>query len=75
MDIDLNKRYQTMLVLWFALLMSVVMYLVLTRLVTPSINKDLDNSLRFIDLRFNGVGDGPRRNFVSGKKQAPRTLG
>jgi MFS family permease len=46
MDIDLNKRYQTMLVLWFALLMSVVMYLVLTLLVRPSINRDLDNSLR-----------------------------
>jgi hypothetical protein len=46
MEIDLIKRYQTMIVLWFALLMSVVMYFVFTLLVTPSINKDLDNSRR-----------------------------
>lgn len=46
MEIDLIKRYQTLIVLWFALLMSVVMYFVFTLLVTPSINKDLDNSRR-----------------------------
>jgi hypothetical protein len=46
MEIDLNKRYQTMIVLWFALLMSVGMYVVFTLLVRPNINKDLDDSLR-----------------------------
>jgi hypothetical protein len=46
MEIDLNKRYQTMIVLWFAMLMSVGMSFVFTLLVTPHINKDLDNSLR-----------------------------
>jgi hypothetical protein len=46
MEIDLIKRYQTMIVLWFALLMSVVMYFVYTLLVTPNVNKDLDDSLR-----------------------------
>lgn len=46
MEIDLNKRYLTMIVLWFALLMSVSMYVVFTLLVTPNINKDLDISLR-----------------------------
>lgn len=38
--IDLNKRYQTMLVLWFALLMSVVMYFVFLLVATPPLNSD-----------------------------------
>jgi hypothetical protein len=46
MEIDLSKRYMTMIVLWFALLMSVGMYVVFMLIVTPNINKDLDNSLR-----------------------------
>lgn len=46
MENDLNKRYLTMIVFWFALLMSIVMYFVFTLLVTPNINNDLDNSLR-----------------------------
>ena len=35
MDIDLNKRYQTLLVLWFALLMSIVLYFIVALLVVP----------------------------------------
>ena len=35
MDVDLNKRYQTLLVLWFALLMSIVLYFVVALLVVP----------------------------------------
>ena len=35
MEIDLNKRYQTMLTLWFALLMSVVMYFVFVQIAAP----------------------------------------
>src|SRR4029453_19474587 len=31
MEIDLNKRYQTMLTLWFALLMSVGIYFVIAK--------------------------------------------
>ena len=37
MELDLNKRYQTMLTLWFALLMSVVMYFVFLQIVAPDI--------------------------------------
>ena len=37
MEVDLNKRYQTMLTLWFALLMSVVMYFVFVQIAAPSI--------------------------------------
>jgi hypothetical protein len=33
MDIDLDKRYQTLLFLWFALLMSIVLYFVVALLV------------------------------------------
>jgi hypothetical protein len=46
MEIDLNKRYLTMIVLWFALLTSMAMYFVFTLVVTPNVNKDLDTSLR-----------------------------
>ena len=37
MEVDLNKRYQTMLILWFALLMSVVMYFVFLQVAASSI--------------------------------------
>lgn len=37
MEVDLNKRYQTMLILWFALLMSVVMYFIFVRIAAPPI--------------------------------------
>src|SRR6185436_15835217 len=36
MELDFDKRYQTMIVLWFALLMSVVMYFVLSQLAPPA---------------------------------------
>lgn len=35
MDVDLNKRYQTLLFLWFALLMSIVLYFVVALLAAP----------------------------------------
>jgi hypothetical protein len=35
MEVDLNKRYQTLLVLWFALLMSIVLYFVVALLAVP----------------------------------------
>ena len=37
METDFNKRYQTLLVLWFGLMMSVVMYFIVS-LVAPAIN-------------------------------------
>jgi hypothetical protein len=37
MEIDLNSRYQTLIVLWFALLMSVVMFFVISFLAAPDI--------------------------------------
>ena len=42
MEANLDKRYQTLVVLWFALLMSVVMYFVFS-LVTPAINSQPGN--------------------------------
>ncbi|MGH9930423.1 MAG: hypothetical protein ACREA9_14525 [Pyrinomonadaceae bacterium] len=36
MEVDLSKRYQTMITLWFALLLSVVMYFLVALLVAPS---------------------------------------
>ena len=39
-QIDLNKRYQTMLTLWFALLMSVVMYLVFLFVAAPPLSTE-----------------------------------
>ena len=36
MEIDINKRYQTMIILWFALLISVVMYFVVSQLAPPA---------------------------------------
>jgi hypothetical protein len=35
MDVDLNNRYQTLLVLWFALLMSIVLYFIVALLAVP----------------------------------------
>jgi hypothetical protein len=35
MDIDLNKRYQTLVILWFALLMSVGFYFMVLMFVAP----------------------------------------
>lgn len=39
-QIDLNKRYQTMLTLWFALLISVGMYFVFLRLAAPPLSTE-----------------------------------
>ena len=36
MELDFDKRYQTMIVLWFALLMSVAMYFVVSQLAPPA---------------------------------------
>jgi len=36
MELDFDKRYQTMLILWFALLMSVAMYFVVSQLAPPA---------------------------------------
>ncbi|HEY8187302.1 MAG TPA: hypothetical protein VIF64_14605 [Pyrinomonadaceae bacterium] len=45
MDTNLDKRYQTLIVLWFAILMSVLMYFVLTLLSTPAASKPRNSSL------------------------------
>lgn len=37
MEVDLNKRYQTMLILWFALLMSIVIYFVFLQIAAPPV--------------------------------------
>ena len=43
MATDLDTRYRTMLILWFALLMSVVMFFVMTIVVAPvPFNRDRD---------------------------------
>jgi hypothetical protein len=38
MEIDLNTRYQTMIILWFALLMSVGMFIVISVVVAPDLS-------------------------------------
>ena len=43
MEPDLIKRHQTMIVLWFALSMSIVMFFVLSLLVPPRIINDPNN--------------------------------
>lgn len=47
MELDLNKRYQTMLTLWFALLMSVVMYFVFLQIAAPDIPNEPVNPPNF----------------------------
>ena len=42
MEADLDKRYQTLVVLWFALLMSVAMYFLFS-LIAPAINDEPGN--------------------------------
>jgi len=46
MAIDLNKRYQTMIVLWSALLMSVVMYFVFLLVAAPELSNQPAGSSR-----------------------------
>ena len=43
MDVDLNKRYQTMLILWFALLMSIAIYFAFVQFAAASFS-DLKES-------------------------------
>lgn len=57
MEIDLNKRYQTMIVLWFALLTSVLMYFLFSLFVMPNINNGPNNSTRaLLILALTAVG-------------------
>jgi divalent metal cation (Fe/Co/Zn/Cd) transporter len=43
MEIDLNKRYQTMITLWFALLMSIVVYFLFAQFAAPAIVNHAEN--------------------------------
>ena len=44
MEIDLDKRYQTLIVLWFGLLMSVGLYFLVTQFAAPAINHERTGS-------------------------------
>ena len=55
MEVDLNKRHQTMLVLWFALLMSVVMYFVFSLFVTPNISTEPSSSRTLLIVALTAV--------------------
>ena len=55
MEVDLNKRYQTMLVLWFALLMSVVMYFLFSLFVTPNISTEPSSSRTLLIIALTAV--------------------
>jgi NADH:ubiquinone oxidoreductase subunit 2 (subunit N) len=46
MELDLIKRYRTMLVLWFALLMSQTMYFLFSLFVTHNISNEPNNATR-----------------------------
>lgn len=43
MEVDLNKRYQTMIILWFALLMSIGMYFFVSVFAGPEIQPESGN--------------------------------
>jgi hypothetical protein len=48
MEVDLNKRYQTMVTLWFALLMSVVMYFIFLQIAAPDTPNEPGNPPNFV---------------------------
>lgn len=48
METDLDKRYQTLVVLWFGLLMSVGMYLLVSLFVAPPITGDPEHPTNLI---------------------------
>lgn len=54
MEADFNKRYQTLLVLWFGLFMSVVMYFVFSLVVPLTKDQNPPNSLLVIALMVLG---------------------
>jgi hypothetical protein len=51
--VDIDLRYRTMLILWLAQMMSVVMFFVMTQLVDSSAEKPANSRLSFI---YTGVG-------------------
>jgi hypothetical protein len=50
MNVDLNKRYQTLLVLWFALLMSIALYFVVALIAVPDAEPDSVSTARSTSL-------------------------
>jgi hypothetical protein len=48
MEVDLNKRYQTMVTLWFALLMSVLMYFIFLQIAAPDTPNEPGNPPNFV---------------------------
>lgn len=44
MDINIGKRYQTLLVLWFAMLMNMVLLFVVTFIAAPDVNEEMSRS-------------------------------
>jgi NADH:ubiquinone oxidoreductase subunit 2 (subunit N) len=46
MENNLDKRYQTLVVLWFALLMSIVMYFLFSVFVSPAVSNEPGNPPR-----------------------------
>lgn len=44
MDTSINKRFQSLLIMWFALLMSVLLYFLLTHFAAPKVDYDPGNS-------------------------------
>ena len=58
MEVDLNKRYQTMLVLWFALLMSIAIYFAFVQFAAPPFanpNENPPNSLLIVGITVVGA--------------------
>ena len=57
MAIDLDTRYRSMLILWFALLMSVVMFFLMTIVAAPApFDRDGDAPTSFVLFALAGVG-------------------
>jgi hypothetical protein len=55
MNTNLDKRYQTLIILWFAILMSSVMYFVFTLLATPGTYRPRNSSLFIFGLTALGT--------------------
>ena len=58
MQTDLDKRYQTLVILWFGLLMSVGMYLLISLVAGPAIDEQpgsAPNTLLFVTLAIVGL--------------------
>ncbi len=73
MKLDLNKRYQTLLTLWFALLASVGLYFVFIMIAAPEFNNASGHAEFPLDLDAFPPGRVSRTSLLSGEAQDSRS--